>query len=577
MNYSFWQSGKQLNGGKFVVESKLGSGGFGITYKIVKPRTQERFVVKTLNDIACNKANFAEIKDDFFNEAIRLAKFNHPGIVKIYPRGFSEDKLWCMVMEFIEGQNLAEYLEKNQAISEVDAIALITKVGKALTYVHESNYVHRDIKPSNIMLRNCDLSSPVLIDFGLAREFDPNRSLTMDSKLTEHFAPLEQYDLDSLSGYINVNQNKYKVGTWTDVYSLAATLYNLLTTKMPMAATFRQLVPTNFKPPKQLNPKISDRTNAAILRGMELEPANRPQSVEEWLSLLEPDKKNYNTLNLGTKLQVFEFNTIKIDRFGKTINRSHHSVKYYAEDLGDDINLEMIVIPDGELIHNLADREKNKTNNTTYQKLLRIPSFYIAKFPITQRQWQQVAKLPQIKRKLHLKPAQFSGLDLPVENISWYDAIEFCQRLSQATGKQYRLPSEAQWEYACRAKTTTPFSFGQTITSEIANYNGRYTYADEIKGEYRKTTTPVNKFLPNAFGLYSMHGNVWEWCADDWQDNYQNISSDRLIDNSSGNQIKVIRGGSWGSRPAFCSSTHRDRFIADNFNNFIGFRCVIEI
>ena len=574
MNYSYWQSGQELNGGKFVVESRLGSGGFGITYKIVKLRTQERFVVKTLNNIACNKANLAEIKDDFFNEAIRLAKFNHPGIVKIYPRGFSQDELWCMVMEFIEGQNLAEYLEQNQAISEIDAIALITKVGKALTYIHQSNYVHRDIKPGNIMLRNCDLSSPVLIDFGLAREFDPKRTLTMDSKLTEHFAPLEQYDLDSLSGYIGVDKSKYKVGTWTDVYSLAATLYNLLTTEMPMNATFRQLSPTNFKPPQQFNHKISDRTNAAIVKGMELEPENRPQSVEEWLNLLKPDHNNYNAPNFAVKLPVFKFDTIQIDRFGKTINRSHHSVKYCAEDLGDDINLEMIKIPDGELIHNSPDKGRN---NTTHQKSLRIYSFYLAKFPTTQRQWQQVARLPQVKRKLQLKPAQFSGADLPVENVSWYDAIEFCQRLSQATGKQYRLPLEAQWEYACRARTTTPFSFGQTITSEIANYNGRYTYADELKGEYRKTTTPVNKFFPNAFGLYGMHGNVWEWCADDWQDNYQNIYSDRSIDNSSENQIKVIRGGSWGSRPAFCSSTHRDRFIADNFNNFIGFRCVIEI
>ncbi|MEM7593794.1 MAG: protein kinase [Cyanobacteria bacterium P01_A01_bin.83] len=288
-----WEKGKELNNGKFIVvgEKPLGSGGFGITYKVARTRDRKLFVIKTLNAIAQNRSNFRQLKDDFFNEATTLAGFKHPNIVKIYPKGFTEevDELWCMVMEFIEGQNLAEYLEENKEISEIDAIALITKVGEALTYIHQSNYVHRDIKPSNIMLRNCDLLSPVLIDFGLAREFDPNQSLTMDNRLTEHFAPLEQYNLDSYTKYINLDRNQYKVGTWTDVYALAATLYNLLTNHLPMPAPMRSLSPQDFKSPKQLNPKISDRTNTAILKGMSLNPQDRPQTVSEWLELLVED------------------------------------------------------------------------------------------------------------------------------------------------------------------------------------------------------------------------------------------------------------------------------------------------
>ena len=288
-----WRKGKQLNNGKFVIvgEEPLGSGGFGITYKVARTRDRKLFVIKTLNAIARSKSNFRQIKDDFLNEAHTLAGFKHDNIVKIYPKGFTEEieeknELWCMVMEFIEGQNLEEYLEENKEISEIDAIALITKVGEALTYIHQSNYVHRDIKPSNIMLRNRNLSSPILIDFGLAREFDPEKSLTMDSKLTEHFAPLEQYDLNSFVKHLNLDRAQYRVGAWTDVYALAATLYNLLTNKMPLSAPYRKAAPDYFELPNQLNPKISDRTNAAILKGMAIEPSDRPQTVQEWLDLL---------------------------------------------------------------------------------------------------------------------------------------------------------------------------------------------------------------------------------------------------------------------------------------------------
>lgn len=285
-----WERGKELNNGKFIVvgEKPLGSGGFGITYKVARTRDHKLFVIKTLNAIAQSKSNFRQLQDDFLNEAHTLAGFKHNNIVKIYPKGFTEqeDELWCMVMEFIEGQDLKEYLEENKEISEIDAIALITKVGEALAYIHQSSYVHRDIKPSNIMLHNCNLSFPVLIDFGLAREFDHDQSLTMDNRLTEHFAPLEQYNLDSYAKYIDLDRNQYRIGTWTDVYALAATLYNLLTHEPPMPSPIRSLSPKDFKSPKQLNPNISDRTNAAILEGMSLNPKNRSPTIPEWLDLL---------------------------------------------------------------------------------------------------------------------------------------------------------------------------------------------------------------------------------------------------------------------------------------------------
>ncbi|MDB9435285.1 formylglycine-generating enzyme family protein [Dolichospermum lemmermannii CS-548] len=170
-------------------------------------------------------------------------------------------------------------------------------------------------------------------------------------------------------------------------------------------------------------------------------------------------------------------------------------------------------------------------------------------------------------------PAHFKGNNRPVECVSWNNAVNFCQKLSQKTGKNYKLPSEAQWEYACRAGTTTPFYFGESITPDLVNYDGNYAYAAAPKGQYRGQTTDVGTFPPNAFGLYDMHGNVWEWCEDDWQENYINapIDGSALISQSN---IKLLRGGSWDDDPDYCRSAYRYKRDLDYYYYFFGFRVV---
>src|SRR5262249_46060073 len=150
--------------------------------------------------------------------------------------------------------------------------------------------------------------------------------------------------------------------------------------------------------------------------------------------------------------------------------------------------------------------------------------------------------------------------NLPVEQVSWQDAVEFCDRLSRKTGKTYRLPSEAEWEYACRAGTKTPFAFGETITPEIVNYNGKYPYGSAPKGIYRQKTTPVGSVgVANGFGLYDMHGNVWEWCQDVWHGNYKGAPTDGSAWESGGDKdIWVVRGGSWIDLGRDCRSAYRD-------------------
>jgi formylglycine-generating enzyme required for sulfatase activity len=154
--------------------------------------------------------------------------------------------------------------------------------------------------------------------------------------------------------------------------------------------------------------------------------------------------------------------------------------------------------------------------------------------------------------------------------------MEFCARLSAHTDRPYRLPSEAEWEYACRAGTTTPFYFGNTLTTEVANYDGNSTYADGLKGEYRKETTSVDHFgVANAFGLCDMHGNVWEWCQDYWHDNYEGAPSDGSAWIKGGNSdLRILRGGSWLYNPWDCRSAYRDYNEPGYVNSFIGFRVV---
>ncbi|NEQ11124.1 MAG: formylglycine-generating enzyme family protein, partial [Moorea sp. SIO4E2] len=218
------------------------------------------------------------------------------------------------------------------------------------------------------------------------------------------------------------------------------------------------------------------------------------------------------------------------------------------------------------------------------QHKVTIQPFFLGKYLVTQAQWRAVVEnLPKIKRDLKPDPSYFTGDNRPVEQVNWYDAMEFCDRLSQYTGRKYRLPSEAEWEYACRAGTTTPFHYeyttpfhyGETITGLLANYNASYTYAEEKEGEYREETTPVGHFPPNGFGLYDMHGNLWEWCADPRHDNYKGAPTDGSVwTKPTSNHTKyILRGGSWSASPIYCRSASRDyNFTRDAIKLNVGFR-----
>ena len=241
-----------------------------------------------------------------------------------------------------------------------------------------------------------------------------------------------------------------------------------------------------------------------------------------------------------------------------------------------EIPLEMVLVPGGTFMMGSPEDELDRSSGEGPQHEVTVPSFFMGRYPVTQAQWQFVATLPKVERELKPDPAKFKGENRPVERVSWYEAVEFCKRLEWETGRPYRLPNEAEWEYACRAGTTNPFYFGKILTTEVANYKGTYTYGDGTKGKYRQETTPVDHFeIANAFGLCDMHGNVWEWCQDTWHENYEDAPTDESVWVSEDKRISsVLRGGSWLNVPRTCRSAYRYYFTPAYANDTFGFRVV---
>ncbi|NEQ10913.1 MAG: formylglycine-generating enzyme family protein, partial [Moorea sp. SIO4E2] len=273
-------------------------------------------------------------------------------------------------------------------------------------------------------------------------------------------------------------------------------------------------------------------------------------------------------------LKQFSFEVVTVNRKGEIIKRENKQASYFTQDLGNGVDLEMVYIPAGRFLMGSPKSEKGSNDSERPQHQVTIQPFFLGKYPVTQAQWRAVAKLPKVNRDLKPDPSHFKGDNRPVEQVSWDDAVEFCVRLSKHTGTEYRLPSEAEWEYACRAGTTTPFHYGETITSTLANYRASNTYAEEAEGEYRVETTEVGYFPPNGFGLYDMHGNVWEWCADPTHDNYKGAPKDGSVWFSNNNNDYQIRGGSWDFNPRGCRSASRDDYDAHVYIISIGFRVV---
>jgi formylglycine-generating enzyme required for sulfatase activity len=323
----------------------------------------------------------------------------------------------------------------------------------------------------------------------------------------------------------------------------------------------------NIEIEKELIQPYRDRLKALqgeIREAYEQQLANR---LEEEKRRIEAEKRRQEE----EKGKEFFFEIIIVDHRGNIAERRPSNGFQKSENLGANIDLEMVYIPGGTFLMGSPDDEGGSDERPQHR--VTVPSFYMGKYPITQAQWRFIASQPIIDIYLSPEPSHFKGDNRPVERVNWYQAVEFCKRLSKLTRKDYHLPSEAQWEYACCAGTTTPFAFGATFSTEVANYDGNYTYANGKKGTYRKETTPVGQFPPNAFGLYDMHGQVWEWCGDDWHDNYNGATEDGSAWITNKNNRSLLRGGSWRDDPVFCRSACRGGNLRRNIiGSGYGFR-----
>ena len=305
-------------------------------------------------------------------------------------------------------------------------------------------------------------------------------------------------------------------------------------------------------------------------------------------------------------LHPFHFDFASVDETGRQNPAQRAAAAVFSEDLGSGNSLDMIAVPQGTFTMGSPGDEAERQPNEGPQHHVALTSFFIGRGPITQAQWLAVVMAHPTKMLHDLNPAPsfFRGVDLPVESISWYEADEYCRRLAAVTGRNYRLPSEAQWEYACRASTSGPFNVGPTITTDLANYCGaggavcgnsdgksiaskfyagvEYdagSYGRGPPGVFRGTTTRAGTFPPNRFGIYDMHGNVWEFCLDIATATYDDAPRDgsAFVTGPSGSN-RILRGGSWSHNPAICRSAYRDSIAPDypGWQGRIGLRVVCE-
>jgi formylglycine-generating enzyme required for sulfatase activity len=537
----------------------LGQGGFGRTFLAVdedKP-SQPYCVIKQFLPQAQGTNNQQKAGELFTQEAIQLEHLGkHQQIPELFAH-FIQDNRQYLVQEYIPGQNLAQELAQTGAFSETKIINLLEDLLPVLEFIHQKPVIHRDIKPENIIRRQGD-NKLVLVDFGAA-------------KAATRTALAVTGTMIGSAGYVAPEQALGKPTFASDLYSLGVTCIHLFTNKEPF--NLFDSGEGDWVWRDYLTVKVNNTLGQVLDKLLQQGTKKRFQTAQEVLEALQL------TINPTPSLKTVSFETVTVNPRGKITNRRQAQAQILSENING-IILDLVVIPAGTFLMGSPSSELERDNDEGPQHQVNIASFLIGQYAVTQAQWRAVASLPKRQMDLKPDPSDFKGDNLPVEQVNWFEAVEFCDRLSQFTGRTYRLPSEAEWEYACRAATTTPFYFGETITTDLVNYNGDnyngdYTYGSGPKGIYRGKTTVVGSFPPNAFGLYDMHGNLWEWCADPWHKNYNSAPTDGSVWESGGNtQYRVWRGGSLFYFPWNCRSASRNRREPDSRDSEYGFRVV---
>ena len=547
--------GKILLDGRYRPIKILGEGGFGRTFQALDekrlntPCVIKQFLPQQAGSIALQKAT-----ELFKQESKRLQELGkHPQIPDLLAF-FPEDGRLYLIQEFIDGQNLLQELQNKGTLKEPEIKTLLEKLLPVLQFIHDNQVIHRDIKLENIIKsKNGTL---FLIDFGVSKE-TTGSILTRVGTITgtPGFAPPEQF-----RGIVYHS---------SDLYSLAVTCVRLLTGHLQEINGVDKLFDTNTMQWQwQKYVSVSQELKDVLETMLQDIPANRYQSATEVLAALSNAKARVRQQVSPHSSKQLIYPPINIPKIPGNTPLDINSALSFTEDLGKGVKLEMVAIPGGTFLMGSPENEVERFSDESPQHEVTVPGFFIGKYQLTQLQYQTI---------MGTNPSYFKGDNRPVEGVCWEDAVKFCQKLNHRTLGNYRLPSEAEWEYACRAGTKTPFHFGDNVTTDLVNYNGNYPYPSAPKGKYREQTTDVGIFPPNAFGLYDMHGNVWEWCEDERHENYINAPTDG---SSWQSRIslgqKVLRGGCWHDYARYCRSACRLKSPCCSRNYFYGFRVVLS-
>ncbi len=621
---------------RYCIQQPLASGCFCVTYLAIDYEyyRQKYVVIKHLKPQNKNPALLQIARRLFETEAMALKRLGDltDRIPTLYAY-FEDHSEFYLVQEFIEGQTLSQELERGK-LSTAATIQVLREILIGLSFVHAENTIHRDLKPDNIIRRSSD-NAIVLIDFGAVKEVrqttltTPNaRTLASIGFGTEGYMPSEQ-----AMGYPKLASDIYAVGA-IGIECLTGTEPHELFDEELLEFKWRHLYkesnprvdplisPLVMVLNKMLQQRYLDRyANAAealaainaISLGRVATTENRadlqlftPQKLASIFDKISIERATFlKLIGLGgigaigyfltsntiqpseseldsdrqinsedrptiDRLATIPVRSVKLNNRGDIIDRPQSRSNVFQEELGNGVFLTMVQIPSGTFMMGSPEREEGQELNEQPQHSVNISEFYLGQTLVTQAQWAEIFSDKSVGSR--------GESQLPVSDISWLDAIEFCELLSTKTGRTYRLPSESEWEYACRATTTNPFAYGDTILPSIVNYDGTTPYGKAPVGVSQGKTTVVANFPPNLFGLYDMHGNLWEWCLDEWFDNYQGAPADGSargdLETRDEQKPRVVRGGSWFSYAQRCRAASRSSLFPSFRHTHYGFRVV---
>jgi formylglycine-generating enzyme required for sulfatase activity/tetratricopeptide (TPR) repeat protein len=561
---------------RYEIQGILGAGGFGTVFLCRDLYFRRREVaIKALHGDVLER-ELTEV----FGEAHALTELQHPAIIGVMDCNYADPEKRSrpyIVMPYFAGPSLAEHLQEHGSLSLGDLLAVASPVAEAMAAAHAHGILHRDLKPDNILVRRREDGWDVkVIDFGLAmRRETLETSMEVQSAgtttMAESVAGTLRYSPPEQLGMV-IGGKRVAVGTYSDVYAFGKTCCQaLFGTTQPTRGDWRG-VPDELAdvleaciiesvvrrqrdfPPivealRQVDPAAARLTTgrpdremklAALLRTL-LERSNGKPTAQdnteanEWIRRHQVPRSRAESV-LRQVREEWQRERSAVPRAGDLV----------TIELSDGRELKMAYIPAGSFLMGCPDGEwmREIEDGPQHRVKLTLP-FYLGIYPVTQAQWQAVMG--------GHNPSRFPGDDRPVEQVCWDDCQEFCRKLWKLTGRTFRLPTEAEWEYACRAGTTTPFSFGDTITTGQANFNGR---CPEQLGVFRSQTTPVGRFPANAWSLHDMHGNVWEWCRDKKRP-YPSDQEEVTDPVYSLGIRRAVRGGSWSNQAVLCRSACR--------------------